>query len=224
MAVEASENITFLGMVLVNLPSISIIGILAFFAKKWLSSLEKEAHNASENVNKIAHDYSLKLYDLSEKVHENLDVMLTRFSAWEDRVKDVISGTDKLNPDSKKSFLEFSNETRNELNSVKENIKKVNQEVGKVFQTFDELKISSKVADHSKCDMKESFKDLDIKIKNLQNHFSEKCTRNEEMLKKLFTLQRKLNDDIKNCEKAINTLAKTKGVIRLFDHFDNKKG
>lgn len=224
MAVEANENITFMGMILVNLPSISIIGILAFFAKKWLASLEKEAHDASENVNKIAHDYSLKLYDLSEKVHENLDVMLTRFSAWEDRVKDVTSGGEKLNPDTKKSFLEFSNETRKELKSVKENIKKVNQDVGKVFQTFDELKISCKVADHSKCTMKDSFKELEIKIKTLQSRFSEKCTRNEEMLKKLFTLQRKLNDDIKNCEKAINTLAKTRGVIRLFDHVDNKKG
>jgi len=224
MAVEASENITFLGMILVNLPSISIIGILAFFAKKWLGSLEEEAHDASENVNKIAHDYSLKLYDLSEKVHENLDVMLTRFSSWEDRVKEHISSSENITPEGKKTFLEFTKETRNELNSVKENIKKVNQDVGKVFQTFDELKISCKVANHSKCDMKDSFKELEIKIKTLQSHFSEKYTRNEKILKKLFTLQRKLNDDIKNCEKAINTLAKTKGVIRLFDHVDNKKG
>lgn len=224
MALETNENITLLGMVLVNLPSISIIGILAFFAQKWLGSLEKEAHDASENVNKIAHDYSLKLYELNEKVHENLDVMLTRFSAWEDRVKELNSSSENLTPEGKKTFLEFTKETRNELNSVKENIKKVNQDVGKVFQTFDELKISSKLADHSKCDMKDSFKELEIKIKILQSHFSEKYTRNEEMLKKLFTLQRKLNDDIKNCEKAINTLAKTKGVIRLFDHVDNKKG
>lgn len=223
MVLEQSENITLLSVFLSNFPSISLIGLIAYFAKNWLKALETEAHNATENVNKIAHDYTLKLYDLSEKVHDNLETMLNKFSVWEDKVKKAIENDSSISPQTKQAFLEFSNETRNELKNVKENINKVNIEVGKVFQSFDTLKNSSKTSDHSKCEQLDTIKDIQVKLKTLQSFYCEKCNRNDEMMKKLFELQRKLNDDIKNCERAINTLAKAKGVIRLFDHSDNKK-
>lgn len=219
-----NETFTLSSFLIGSIPNAILIGLIAFFGKKHLKSLEDEARLASESVKTIGHDYSLKLFDLSEKVHGNLETMLTKFSAWEDRVKAIIQEDKNLTPETKKHFHELTKETKKELFIVKEDIQRVSSEVNEVVESMRTLKFSSKNSDHNKCEMKDHITDLEHKISSIQLSTTEKLNYNEELMKKLLNIQKKLNEDVKTCEKSINTLAKTKGGIRLFDYADNNKG
>lgn len=106
------------------------LALLAFLANSWIKALEGRFDQAYITIENRIKNIDEKQALLEDRYKNVLDLMLEKFSAWEDRISNILSKIRDMTPEQLKLEIDkIRNETKSDIENMKFQFHKINVEL-----------------------------------------------------------------------------------------------
>lgn len=203
------------------IPSVLLV-IIGFLVVQYINAINKRIDDLSNTTTYRFKEIMERLFGLTDKMSDVLDVMLQKFSQWEDKIKTILAQVD-VSGSHKKIDIEselktISNETKGTIVGLRNELKDVTSN----------LYVLEKKLFKNKHEKEEAFKsrvnDITLKIGKLKVEISKinetllnTVSRNSDRIEQMYRILRAMNVELKYHTKQIETLNNTKGNIKFFE-------
>ncbi len=178
--------------------SLGVMGLalLGFMARSWVNALESKFDQIAMVQENRAKDLEARLTSMEGKYRDVLDIVLSKFSAWEDRIANLLLKVKDSSPAQLKDEVDkFRAEAKNDIDTMKLEVERVRVDVNKIAQTpgIDD-KIKTSLVD---------------KLTEFERQFLERITNSEKRISLIIKMVGTLNNSVKTHEFKINNLTLT---------------
>jgi len=178
--------------------SLGVMGLalLGFMARSWVNALESKFDQIAMVQENRAKDLEARLTSMEGKYRDVLHIVLSKFSAWEDRIANLLLKVKDSSPAQLKDEVDkFRAEAKNDIDTMKLEVERVRVDVNKIAQTpgIDD-KIKTSLVD---------------KLTEFERQFLERITNSEKRISLIIKMVGTLNNSVKTHEFKINNLTLT---------------
>ena len=159
------------------------LGIVAFLANKWIDSLEDKIKISNGHLESRISDIESRITSVEEKYRDVLDIVLQKFSNWEDRVSSILVKIKESSPEEIKNEIEiFRNQTQNDILNMKLEVKKVSEEIATSNIVVDQKELLTKKVNEIHGELVKRIQDSEKRISlaiKMISHLNEKTKAHE---------------------------------------------
>lgn len=113
-----------------------LISVVTYFLKYYFDNVHKRIDDIVKNYDYRFLEMNNKIISIENKYRDVLDIVLEKFSKWEDRLSDLIHKASTLSPDEMtKEIDKFKIETRDTVKDLKLRVERVHVDLKKVVES-----------------------------------------------------------------------------------------
>lgn len=183
-----------------SLPGL-LIAILGFVITRYIGQINKRLDGLESRVTSN-HKLSLeRIFELTDKVGDVLDTMLTKFSQWEDRIMrrirlEVHDGPkDQKEYDLDKELEKFSAESKTELTFLKDQMNKILKDIGEIEGKLDDRE--EKILKRQLELLSKKLAKIKAHTEVLNNHIINRIDASDRNVRQMFKIMTKFTKELK---------------------------
>lgn len=179
--------------------SLGVIGLslLGFLANSWVKALETKFEHMSLTLENRTKSIEDRMNMIEGKYRDVLDIVLAKFSAWEDRIANLLLKVKDSSPEQLKDEVDkFKSEAKNDIMIMKLEVERVRVDVKKIIE------VPTTPADVSAS--------LIQRFMDFEQQFIDRIESSEKRVSMILKMVGHLNNTTKTHEFKINNLVATR--------------